>query len=180
MTSSGVKVPNVDPQGSAAEAIGLYDKDSDGQLNETELAACPAIQSNRQQYDGNNDGQISQEEIAARLEQLYAAGIGLLEVRCAVTRGGSPLSGANVKFVPEPFLADALQTAVATTGPDGTASVSIAADELPDTLRSAQVMQAGLYRVEIEHPSLSSGGNKSFGFEVDPARRGGNVARFNL
>jgi hypothetical protein len=180
VTMSGVKIPDVDPQAAAAEAISLYDKNSDGQLNESELAACPAIQGNRRQYDGNSDGQISQDEIAARLKQIFAAGIGLLEVRCAVTRGGSPLSGANVKFVPEPFLADALQPAAATTGPDGTASVSIAAEQLPDTLRSAQVMQAGLYRVEIEHSSLSSGGKQPFGFEVDPARRGGNVARFNL
>jgi hypothetical protein len=41
-------------------------------------------------------------------------------------------------------------------------------------------MQAGLYRVEIEHPSLPAGDKKPLGHEVDPTSRDGTAARFNL
>jgi hypothetical protein len=41
-------------------------------------------------------------------------------------------------------------------------------------------MQAGLYRVEIEHASLSAGAKKPLGHEVDPTGRQGTAAQFNL
>jgi hypothetical protein len=111
---------------------------------------------------------------------MYSAGVGLLEVRCSVSRSGRPLANATVRFVPEPFLGDALQTATGTTDSDGFVVPGVPADHLPDTLRNAQLMQVGLYRVEIEHPSISEGTGKTFGFAVDPTRREGTIAQFNL
>ncbi|HEY3394721.1 MAG TPA: hypothetical protein VGK58_18595 [Lacipirellulaceae bacterium] len=173
-------MPNVDPRSAAAEAIRQYDKDGDGQLNDPELAACPAINNARQRYDKDGDRRVSEEEIAQRLEQIYSTGTGLLEVQCTVARGGRPLAGATVRFVPEPFLGDALQTATGTTDSSGWATPGISADQLPENLTSAQLMQVGLYRVEIEHPTISPGSAKPLGFEVDPTGRDGTMAQFNL
>ncbi|HJQ80299.1 MAG TPA: hypothetical protein VJ828_10105 [Lacipirellulaceae bacterium] len=173
-------MPSVDAHSAAAEAIEQYDKDGDAHLNDAELAACPAINNVRQRYDKDGDRQVSEEEIAQRLEQLYSTGTGLLEVRCTVTRGGRPLANATVRFVPEPFLADALQTATGTTDSSGLAMPGISADQLPENLTSAQLMQVGLYRVEIEHPTISPSGSKPLGFEVDPSSRDGTMAQVNL
>jgi hypothetical protein len=85
-----------------------------------------------------------------------------------------------VQFVPEPFLGEAVQTATATTDASGLARPAIPADNLPENLRNLPVMQVGVYRVEIEHPSISADGSKPLGFEVDPTSRDGTTARFNL
>jgi hypothetical protein len=180
LTSTKVETPKVDPQAAAAAALEAYDKDADRKLNESELAACPAIQRARAHYDKDSDRMVSEEEIAKHLEEVLASGAGLLEVKCTVTRGGLPLPGATVRFVPEPFLGDAVQPAVGTTDPSGIASLSLAPEQLPENLRSAQLMQVGIYKVEIEHPSLPANAQRPLGFEVDPTLREGSAVRFNL
>jgi hypothetical protein len=172
--------PKVDPRAAAAEAIRLYDKNGDGSLDELETGACPAIKRAREGYDKDGNGKISQDEISQHLESIYSVGVGLLEVQCTVLRNGRPLSGATVRFIPEPFLGGDLQTAIATTDADGVAIPSIPAEKLPGRLRNASLMQVGLYRVEIEHPTLSADHTKGLGFEVDPTRRGGTTASFDL
>jgi hypothetical protein len=180
LTSTGVELPNVDARSAAAEAMRQYDKDGDGHLNDAELTTCPAIYNVRQRYDKDGNGQVSEEEVAQRLEQIYSTGTGLLEVRCSVTRGGRPLAGATVRLVPEAFLGDAVQPASGTTDSSGLAMPGISADKLPENLRSAQLMQVGIYRVEIEHPAITPSSSKPLGFEVDPTSRDGTLGQFNL
>jgi hypothetical protein len=175
-----VAPPKVDPRAAAAEAIRLYDANGDGSLDEAELGACPAMKQARERFDKDGNGRISQEEITQQLQNIYSSAVGLLEVHCTVLRNGRPLAGATVRFIPEPFLGDDLQTAIGTTDADGVAVPSIPAEHLPDRLRKAPLMQVGLYRVEIEHPSLAADQAKGLGFEVDPTRRGGTAARFDL
>lgn len=173
-------MPKVDPRAAAAEAIRLYDANGDGSLDEQEISACPAMKQARERYDKDGNGRISLEEIAQHLEQIYSAGVGFLDVQCTTLRNGRPLAGATVRFTPEPFLGDEIQTAFGKTGEDGIATLSISVDKLPDRLRNASLMQAGLYRVVVEHPSLPAGQAKGLGFEVDPTRRDGKAARFDL
>ncbi len=175
-----VPLPKIDPRAAAAEALRIYDTNSDGSLEASELAACPAMLGALERYDKDGNHQISQEEIVLRLENVYSKSVGLLEVQCTLTRKGQPLSGATVRFIPEPFLGDDIQTAVATTDASGLAIPSIPADQLPARLRNASMMQVGLYRVEIEHPSLSAKDAKRLGCEVDPMRRDGTTVRFDL
>ena len=172
--------PKVDPLSAAAEAIRLYDANGSGSLEEVELVKCPAMMNARDRYDKDGNLQISQEEIFQHLKSLYSASVGLLELQCVITRNSKPLPGATVRFIPEPFLGDDLQTAVATTDGDGLANPKIPVDQLTDRLRNASLMQVGLYRVVIEHPSLPTDQAKELGFEVDPTRRGGTTARFDL
>lgn len=170
----------VDPEAAAAEAIRIYDANGNGVLEELELGKCPAIKNALDRYDKDGNHQISQEEISQRLKSLFSSSVGLLELQCAITRSGRPLSGATVRFIPEPFLGAGLQTATATTDDDGLASPKIPTDQLPDRLRNAPLMQVGLYRVEVEHPSLPTDQAKQLGFEIDPTRRGGTNVRFDL
>jgi hypothetical protein len=179
-SSATVDPPNVDSQAAAAEAMRLYDKDSNGHLNDAELAACPAISAARKQYDLDRDGQISQEEVATRIDRLYGRSVGLVRVDCSVTRQGRPLSGATVRFIPESFLGTALQTAVDTTDSNGNCFPSIPAAELPANLQGRKFMQPGIYRVEIDHPSVSSKNSKPLGAEIDPMIRDGTTLQFNL
>jgi hypothetical protein len=95
-------------------------------------------------------------------------------------RQGQPLSGATMRFVPESFLGAAVESAVATTDSNGGASPSIPDDRLPAGLQGLNMMQVGVYRVEIEHPALAGEDIKPLGFEVDPTRRDGTAARFEL
>jgi hypothetical protein len=77
----------------------------------------------------------------------------LTTLNCSVYLDGSPLAGATVKFVPEKFLGEEIQTAEGITDQSGTASLSIPTEDLPKELRRVPAMRAGIYRVEITHPT---------------------------
>jgi hypothetical protein len=132
-----IEQPNVDSQSAAAEAIRLYDKEADGRLNSAELSACPAISLDK--YDQDSDGFVSEDEVAARLLTIFSTNAGLLEVRCRITLGGRPLSGATLRLIPEPFLANALHAAEGTTDANGTAVMSIPSEQLPPHLQNDQL-----------------------------------------
>lgn len=162
----------VDPTDAAEQAIELYDKDGNGSLSESELAASPGILALREQYDSDGNQEISEDEIAARLESIYRAGAGWLTVTCQVLQGSRPLVGAKVRFVPEPFLDDALKPASATTDGQGRLTPAVADEQLPADLKGLTVMRQGIYRVEVEHPSIKQP-HKPLGCEISGLTRGG-------
>jgi hypothetical protein len=176
---SAIKVPSVNPNAAAQKALEIYDKDANGALDSVELAACPGLLTASANYDTNRDGQISRDEVAARLANLYSSGIGLTNVNCRVLAGGQPLAGAKMRFVPESFLAGAIMTAVGTTDQNGTAVIAIEDESLPADQRALRSMQPGIYRVEIEHPSVKKPAT-SLGCEIDPTSRGGTEPVFRL
>ena len=63
-----VVAPELDAKGAAVKAMGLYDSNADGQLDDKELKACMALQTAIDEIDTDKDGQISEAEIEARLE----------------------------------------------------------------------------------------------------------------
>ena len=69
---------------------------------------------------------------------------------------GRPLSGAEVKLIPAPFLNGAIQPAGGIGDATGSGSLEVAADDRPPNFpKNLAVMQPGLYLVEITHPSIS-------------------------
>jgi hypothetical protein len=166
------RASDVDPTEAAEKAIELYDKDGSGTLGELELAASPGILALREKYDTDGDQQVSEDEIAARLESMFPAGTGWLTVTSQVLQGSRPLVGAKVRFVPEPFLNDALQPATGTTDNQGRVIPAVADEQLPSDLKGLTVMRLGIYRVEVEHPSVKQP-HKAIGCEISNLERGG-------
>src|SRR5438552_2794572 len=108
---SSVKPPSVNPNKAADKAIELCDKDGNGLLSASELAACPGLLAALANYDTSGDKQLSREEIAARLTDMYAHATGLTSFNCRVTLDGRPLRGAHVRLSPEPFLGGDVKSA---------------------------------------------------------------------
>lgn len=150
---SKVTTISVDPAVAGPAAIKLYDKNGDGLLDETELKACPALMRELGAYDKNGDKKISAEEVGEQIGSMYGHNPGLVSLSCTVTYDGAPLSGATVKFIPEPFLGEGIKTAEGITDGAGVAALGIPPEELPKELKRHSFLRVGIYRVEITHPT---------------------------
>lgn len=170
----------VDAPSAAALAIELYDTDHDGVLDETELAASPALTS---LVAAREDASLSQDKITTRLGAMFT-GTSLLGVECQVLLDGRPLSQAIVRLIPAEIFGDAIQPAEGVTDESGIARPTIASEDLPKDLRGSSLIEPGLYRVEITHAEvpLPSRYNSTteLGMAVDPSQRGGDTATFRL
>ena len=149
----GVKEYRVDPVAASKAAIEQYDKNGDGLLDQTELRACPALLRELRAYDESKDKKLSADEIGAQIQDMYGQGPGMIALGCSVSLDGTALSGATVRFIPEPFLGPEIKEARGVTNATGTASLGIAPEELPKELRRHSLMRVGIYRVEITHPT---------------------------
>jgi hypothetical protein len=126
------------------------DKDGDGQLSAVELEASPGLASAATRYDSDKNGSLSLEEVVVGIRRWAEGEIGAATVPFVVQLDGRPLIGAEVKAVPEPFLSDVLKPA---TGMDG--YLAVAPEDRPPNSPNFPLMQPGLYRIEITHPSVS-------------------------
>jgi hypothetical protein len=169
----------VNPSAAADKAIKQYDKDGNRSLNEAELAACPGLLVARERYDTDGNREISRDEIANRLQTVFGSGTSWMTVTCTVLQGGRPLNGVNVKFVPESFLEGAIQPATGTTDSNGRVTPAIADDKLPAEKKGLHLMNPGVYRVEVEHPSVKQP-HKPLGCEIDEFARGGTDVVISL
>jgi hypothetical protein len=173
-------MPPVDVSAAADKAFELLDKDGSKSLDESELGGSPGLLAARDRYDTDRDRQISYDEMTARLNSVYSSrGTAWMTVTCQVIQGGRPLANAKVRFVPESYLAEALQPAEGTTNPQGEVFPAVAADKRPETFKGSDVMQPGVYRVEIEHANVKQP-HKPLGCEVDALARNGAYVVFRL
>ncbi|MFO0912761.1 MAG: EF-hand domain-containing protein [Pirellulales bacterium] len=148
-----VEAPPVSPTSAAAKAIELYDADKDGALSKKELDKVPGILAAFDRYDLDKDKKVSQQEIADRLQKFVDNQLGLLSFVCQVNSSGRPLPGAQVRFVPEPFMEGMIKPAVGETGETGAAQMSLdPADPSPD-LPLGLGLQWGIYKIQVTHPS---------------------------
>ncbi len=148
-----VKPPAVDSNQVSAAAVTLYDKDGDQLLSESELATCGGLLAAFPKYDTTGDKRLGKEEIATRIKEMYSRGTGLMSLDCRVLLDNRPLSSATIRFVPEPFLSDHVKVAEGVTDGAGFAHLGVADDQLPQQVRGLKVVQPGIYRVEVTHPS---------------------------
>jgi hypothetical protein len=151
-----VATPDVDPDDAADLAFEEYDADSNGVLAADELAACPALIDAMGTYDANHDGSLGREELVAGIGSWEERGAGALALSFRVEMDRRPLGGAEVKLIPVAFLGDAVKPASGIAGDSGSGSLNIAADDRPANLPPhIPVIQPGLYRVEITHPTAN-------------------------
>lgn len=181
----GVSAPPVDPVVAADAAIAELDKDGDGALDRTELAASPPLLAAQAEYDTSGDKKTDRDELVLRLKAMYEEEVGLTPANCTVTLDRKPLEGAAVWYIPEAYLGEGTtQRAGGITNKSGRASLSLRPDDLPEGFRKYAMMQVGLYRVEITHRTkkIPERYNKKtiLGFEVHPMAHDGQDATFHL
>ena len=154
--SKGIKAPEWDPAVAADRALADYDANGDHKLSRDELKKCPGLFSAVALFDRDGDGAISADELKAKLQEIHDQQAALVEVHCTVTKGGRPLEGATVTFVPETFMGDAFQPLAGVSKPDGTVLPSIADEELPKELRGrVHGVHCGIFRVTVTHPTVA-------------------------
>jgi hypothetical protein len=151
-TPPRVSGPAIDPVTAGRLAIEQYDANGDGLIQGNELNKAPGLKSALENLDTNRDGGVSAEEIAERVRSWQQTRVGAMSLGCTVTYRGQPLPGATVKFVPEDFLGDEIQTATGQTDESGVARLNMPAS--PGVPGDAPGVQCGLYRVEITKEGL--------------------------
>lgn len=167
--------PDIDPEAAGALAIEMFDPDHNG-IRGAELEKCPGLKAAAAIIDPQQQG-ITAEGVSARIKQWQATQLGRIQVVCMVLRNGQPLSGAEIKFVPEPFLGENVPSASGTTDLDGTAVVTISDQNPPG-------VAPGFYRVEITKPGLAIpshyNSETTVGQEIAQDAKGLLGMRFNL
>ena len=141
----GIKGPDrpaFDPAGSAAQAIEIYDANSDGAIDESEVEGSPGLREAFAHTDKDGDGKVTAEELEARITYYKSAPTTIVQGQTRVTYKGRPLEGATVTFEPESFLGDAFTTCSGETDYDGLASIKGHDEEFPG-------IYLGFYRVRI-------------------------------
>jgi hypothetical protein len=161
-----VDVPNFDPQKAAAAAMEQYDADKDGKISGAELDKCPGLKLAAEQLDSSGKGEITAQMIADRIQAFKDFKMGRGSINLTVTMNGAPLGGAQVKLVPEKFVAEWLPVCTGKTFTNGAADVSM---PLPEG-ETAGGVPPGFYRVEVtkgnEVPAQYSGPETPLGVEV--------------
>jgi len=145
---------DIDPDQASTQAIELYDDNSDGSLDDGELAQVPGMLRYKEKYDANGDGLVSRQEIAERVVGWSDGGVGFRTLDVLVLLDNRPLPGASVKFVPETYLGEEPKVGTGETDAAGHAKISVAVEHIPEDLRMARMrgMFGGTYRIEVTHP----------------------------
>lgn len=146
-----VDQPAIDPGHAGRRAMELYDSNGDGKVAGDELGAAPGLNAALANFDADGDGGVSAAEVTARVRSWQSSKAGVINVRCEVTRGGKPLTGAIVTFEPEEFLGNDIRAATGEVAMTGLAMMSIPKESRPRTDYPAGV-QLGLYKVKITMP----------------------------
>lgn len=146
--------PSIDSGQAASEAVRIYDRDGDGQLNKAEWSACPAFCDAINIYDTNSDQVLTTQEIAAGIARWQRGEMGATTLPFQVTLGGHGLEGAIVHLVPEKFFGEAIKPATGIAGRGGRGFLGVAKTDMPPNAPTVPLVQPGLYRVEITHPQV--------------------------
>jgi hypothetical protein len=166
--------PPIDANAAGEEAVKLYDANHDGKISGAELDKVPSLLKGLTNFTPpcTKEKGVTAADITTRIKAWQETRTGRVGgVVCKVTRKGKDLAGANVKFVPEKFLGGSMPECSGTTGPDGSAQISVPLTGPDD----APGVPPGYYRVEVTMPdgSIPAKYNTQtiFGEEIFPDKR---------
>lgn len=134
--------PALDPEAVTTAVLSRADADSDGIVEEAELAAVPALVGAVEDMDADHDGGISKAELRRWFDRLHTSRIAITSFAGNVRHLQRPLANVTVKLTPEPFMGQDMKAAEGTTDADGRFSATIPGSKYPG-------INCGLYRVEI-------------------------------
>jgi hypothetical protein len=163
---SRIAAPTWEPVSYADAVLAKLDKNSDGSLDKTELAAAPGLAWGAKAMDTDKNGSLSRDELVARFELYRKMRLGLTSQQMQISYNGRPLSGAKVTLVPEFFLADVIEPA------SGESIEGFVDPRIPDA--DPPGLRVGYYRVIVESPKMkipakySSAETTTLGVEVSP------------
>jgi hypothetical protein len=150
---SALHPPKISPSGASRAAISEFDRDGDGKLSKEEWGASPELTAVAKQYDTSSDGVLESDELQAGFTAWQENSAGPRQVPFTLLLDNQPLAGATVKLVPAAFFSDEIKPASSQTGPGGGGLLTLAPENMPKDAPKIELMQPGLYRIEITHPS---------------------------
>ena len=137
-----VPAPQINPAAIVEAVFGQADADGDGSLRATEQQTVPAIAAGASRLDADGDAGVDREELRAWLEAVLDSRVAIAPLQIIMTHRGRPLTGVEVRIVPEPFMGGEVKAAEGTTDADGAAAMTISDAQYAG-------VNCGLYRVEI-------------------------------
>lgn len=169
---SRVAAPGWEPDAMSAEVMDMYDANSDGLLDEEEMAKAPGLAQGLERMDTSGDGKLSADELEARF-QLYAdMGTGMQSQSVQILLNNRPIRNAPIRFVPAPFLEGVIEGCEGVTDNVGVVTPLNKKENL-------RAMQNGFYRIEIDTPMLKGSkaeeAAKQLGIEISPVSEGENT-----
>ncbi|QDT69447.1 EF hand [Planctomycetes bacterium MalM25] len=173
------RLPSVDANSAASDAMRLYDRNGDGTLDADERVASPALAKAARSIDSDGNGSIDQREICAYIESWKESGTALVDVIAEVVLDGAPLTDAELIVEPEPFLGDAYSIARSSTDASGLATFVGAHPQLPG-------LPVGFYRVRVSKKDaagrerIPASYNDATELGIVVAANAGNHSRFEL
>jgi EF hand len=147
MKPSRVSTPTWDPDGFADAILAKLDKNKDGSLAKSELAAVPGLAWGAKAIDTDKNGSLSRDELIARFALYKKMRIGLTSPFMQLTYKGQPLNGVTVTLVPEFFLEGLIEPAIGETYEVGYVYPRVAGLKPPGA-------RVGYYRVVVESPKV--------------------------
>jgi hypothetical protein len=142
-----VPLIKVNPSAAASKAMSMYDTNKDQKISGSELDNAPSLKADLDMLGADANKGVTAAQISARIQKWNDDRNGIVPVLCYVTHNGAPLADADVKFVPDPFVADYLsQVGEGETDENGAARVSLPREPGSDMPSG---VPPGFYRVQI-------------------------------
>lgn len=141
--------PPLDPVAAAAKAMELFDANSDGSIDKTELAESPGLKAAMKTTDSDRDGALSQQEIQERLEVFVASGTAIRSYQIELRHGSADAKNLQIVAVPEPFLSEYIEPAVGETNVAGVVTPNIEFTDPEIVAQGYGGMRLGMYRLEV-------------------------------
>lgn len=144
--------PPIDPAAASKAAVEMFDSDGNGVIDKAELTKSPGLKAAVKTTDLDNDGGLSAEEIEKRLKIFVDSGTTIRNFQVRLLHNGNEPHGLAVKAVPEPFLADYIESGTDETNLAGVASPAIDFTDPEIAAQGYAGLRLGMYRLEVTQP----------------------------
>lgn len=144
--------PSIDPEQAATKAMEIFDTNADGLIDASELTASPGLTAALATTDGDRDGALSRQEIRDRLSVYVDSQTAIRNFQIGIEHRGSGIRDLEIRVVPEPFLADYIESAVGMTNSAGVATPGIEFKDPEIAKQGYGGLRLGMYRVEVRQP----------------------------